>query len=176
MPYGMKFAKEGKDLAQRQAGIESYDSSHDIVQAALSKDPSHINVINPLQQATAYNITLNSGTDIQYREETLFQVEHNMPFAPDFICYFYCYDSPTPDEIGSYRLDYYRVGFGGEYIQAYTDDKYFKIVHSVRLSGAPPGTTYPTTIAINGASQRKYRVKYIILQRPTLGFLDYAAY
>lgn len=175
MIFGMKFAKEGQDLAKRNTETDAYSTENDIVQAALNQNPKHIDTIIPLKKATAYTLTIANANDTQFRQETLFEIEHKMPFPPDFVCYFYATDSPTPDEIGAYRLDYYRVGFGGEYIQAEVDEKYFRIIHSVYVSGGPFGMTYPYNVTIDGASLRSYRVKYIILQRPNMGTLDYAA-
>lgn len=172
---GVKFSEPGKDLQDIQASDVVYDTSNDIVQVDFTKTPPHLQLIDPLPQATAWTVTLNSSGDKQFREEILFQIPHGLPYKPDFVCYFYCYDSPIPSEIGSYRVDYYTVGLGGEYIQADSDETYFRILHSILVAGAPPGTTYPFTQTIDAVSKRKYRIKYMILQRPSQGELSYGS-
>lgn len=177
MTYGMKFVDEGKTLSDNDASDVIYTSENDTLQVDITQDPSHIGTINPLKKAAVFSITVANAFDYQYREETLFQIEHNLPFKPNFTCYFYLYDSPYPTEIGSYRLDYIRIGMGGEYIYADTDEKYFYIKHSAAVTGTPffPQPPYPYTWTISGANERALRVKYMIHPMPDLGLLTYDA-
>lgn len=172
---GVKFAQPGKRVDAIDPQESAYTTEDDIVQVDFTADPPHLGIIDPLQKASAYTLTTTTAQPTQFREEVLFQVKHGLPFVPDFVCYFYAYDSPYPQMIGTYRLDYYRVGFGGEYIQAIADDTYFKIIHSVSVTGVPGfPATMPYTWTVDLGSQMKFRVKYMILQRPTQGELTYA--
>jgi hypothetical protein len=174
--YGMKFVQEGKSLADAFNRDITYQTSSDTLQVDITQDPSHIDVIDPLKSLSVFSPVVANSSDHKYQEEILFQIEHLIPFKPDFTCYFYLVDSPFPADIGNYRLDYYRIGQGGEYIRAFTDEKYFNIVHSASVTGGPGvGVTYPYTWTIDNGSKMKFRVKYMIHPVPDLGLLDYAS-
>jgi len=123
---------------------------------------------------SAYDLVFPSYGVEQFQEETIFQIEHHLPFKPKFTCYFYVYDSPSVWNIGAYNLNYFRMGVGGEWLRAVSDSKYFKIVHSVSSLGPTgAGITYPYTMHITNGSVMTLRMKYMIHPVPDIGTLIY---
>lgn len=161
--FGLAIAADNKTMAD---GGWKFDSRKKKLTVDVNATPSHAQVIETLSGGTKF--VLNAATTTS-SEETLFRMEHKMPFRPKVLCYFYVKDAPIAfaDSITYYEFNtalmlYNAVALGGEKLYAETDEKYFFINHRAETYGFGSGNT-----TFYG-SDYKYRVKFEILNQRSL--------
>jgi len=156
MKRGVFIAEDGKGVDQRL----QYDSTREHLQVNLAREPFHLDIVN-FPGGTDFAATIAGGT--VDRKETLFAVEHNLPYTPDvmFFCYVESYNgSATDPKAGYYFSDKLTLTgaifvFDGFYAEV--DEKEFRIVHRHR--------TDPATDHTSDASKYSMRLKYYIISR-----------
>lgn len=124
----------GIGIASSRGSMEDLDWSWDSRRKKMAVDlkelPPHLDLIE-IDGGTPW--VLNNG---ERREETVFEIEHKMPFPPKVLTYFYLYDAPydRASLIGAHSegiapMVFNAFGFGSEWLSAEVDEKYFKIRH-----------------------------------------------
>lgn len=137
--FGVAFANDDKDMREHSW---KYDSRKPKWTVDVKAVPPHLDVFE-LNGGTKY--TRNSAGS-SYIEETLFQIEHKMPWPPQFLAFFYTLDTPTGlgSLIGTYTQDHAFMltntpATGEEGLYAQVDDTYFYIKHFVETFGLGVG-------------------------------------
>jgi hypothetical protein len=130
----------------------------------LDKDPPHVDVIETLAGGTKWFV--GAGQVKQY-EETLFEIEHKLPFKPTFYCYFYTKDVPSgfSASIGQYTFQHAfmlsnAIGLGEEGLYAGVTDTTFYIKHFLNANPLSDTTFY--------GSDFKYRIRFELINREAL--------
>lgn len=132
----------------------------------IDRNPSHLQIIDNLGGGTKWVLASDAA---YYIEETLFVMKHNMPFPPQFLCYFYTKNSPAgySANIGRYTQNkafmlFNAIGLGEEGLYAQVDDEYFYIKH------------FAETFAFGAAGSNTnffgddytFRVRFALLNQP----------
>ena len=155
----------GIAIAQEDHGMEDgrwkFDSRRKKVTVDVHTTPKHLDVFNNFSGGTKWAMSPNT-----VYEEELFKIEHEMPWPPKFLCYFYILDTPVGFAalIGQYDINrtFQLVNAfpnGTERLYAKVDEKYFYIMHRAD-NGANSLTAY--------GSDYKYRVRYEIMNQKAL--------
>lgn len=132
----------------------SWDSRKKKMAIDLNVRPTHLDLIE-IDGGTIWTIGPN-----EEKEETIFEIEHKMPFKPKVLAYFYLYDAPY-DRVsllgahsqGVAQMMFNNVAVGSEWLAAEVDDKYFRIKH--RATGGLSGGQLI-------GNKMKYRLRYEI--------------
>lgn len=162
--FGLAFADENRSMRDK---TWRYDSRKKKWTVDLKADPKHLDLFE-LSGGTQF--TLNYGTPGgETAEETLFRIEHKMPFPPEFLCFFYMVDAPFAGAIGGYSSNSVLMLLdndegAAETIYATVDDTYFYIKHYAEAFG---NEFSPPTITFFG-SDYLFRVRYELLNQPAL--------
>lgn len=149
------------DRQSMQDGNWKNDTRKVKLTVSIGKTPAHLQVLDSFSGGSKWVTDL---AQVVALEETLFQIEHKLPFKPKFLCYFKCTDSPAPFNmnIGQYQQNIATMltnsfPIGNEWLEAGSDEKYFFIKHKMSQSGAGIGSnTYY-------GSDYKFRVRFEIL-------------
>jgi len=164
--YGIAVAEGSKDMRE-------HDWINDTRKSKLAIDidarPSHLQVLDNLPGGTKLTLPVDA---VYSFVETLFVMEHHMPFAPEMLCYFYTKDAPAAlaaATIGMYTQNHAfmltnAVGIGEEGLYSEVDDKYFYIKHFIDVPGI--GTAGNTNTFYG--SDFKFRVRFELLNVPAL--------
>lgn len=124
----------GIGIASARGSMDDLDWSWDSRRKKMAVDlktlPPHLDIIE-IDGGTPWILAIN-----ERREETIFEIEHKMPFTPKVLTYFYLYDAPFERAglIGSHSegiapMIFNAYGFGSEWLSAEVDEKYFRIRH-----------------------------------------------
>ena len=129
-----------------------FDSRNTRMNIALDRDPPHLQLLN-IGGGTALSCGLAPTTVT----ETLFTMEHHLPYKPKVLVYLFSNEITNP----SYAVGrlFYDVGGPIEDSVSYTvTDTAFSIVHTlVSYGGAPYTSTAPS---------KKLQIKYMIFSIP----------
>lgn len=145
---GIRFAPDGGNL--RDDGAE-YDSTRKHILIDPKANPKHMDILT-MSGGSAF-----AGDNVQ-REETLFSIEHELPFIPKCMVYFYVTDAPALHvaSIGQYIGDDFPMSGTGAFTDViyYTvDQTHFKIKHQHQSQGGSGASQ---------ANQWQFRIKYMI--------------
>lgn len=139
--FGIAFAAPDRGMSD---GNWKYDSRKKKWTVDVKQIEPHLRVFE-LRGGTKF--MLNAAAS-QYTEETIFQMEHKMPFPPKFLCFFYTVDAPAgfSASIGGYNQNHAFMltnapGLGEEGLYAHVDDTYFEIRHFAETFSLGAGTT-----------------------------------
>lgn len=158
-PMGLAAAADDKSM---EDGNWKYDTRLKKLTVDLEANPKHLDVFE-MNGGTKWvmNQTIEDS-----RLETLFEIEHGMPFPPEFLCYFYTYDAPAARSgmIGRYSFQrafmlYNAIALGEEGMYAEVDETHFRIVHYADTFAFGSGST-----TMYG-SDFKFRVRYELLNQ-----------
>lgn len=159
--YGLVIAGEDGSIEKNQL----YDSRKSKLTIDSKPNPPHFDVLENFSGGTKWTLP---NVEVS-KEETLFRLEHNFPFTPMFVCFFF--PTSVPVDVTSGRNQYSinlslmlfnRITLGEERILAKVDDTYFYIKHTAERYGfGDPGdhTFY--------GSDYQYRIRYMIFNQPT---------
>lgn len=161
---GIGVAAERRSM---QDGDWKNDTRKTKLTVSIDKDPSHLQIIEELSGGTKWTVDLAASAEFT---ETLFRIEHGLPFTPKFLCYFKCTDAPIAlaGNIGQYQQTYATMltnsfPIGEEWLEAGTDETYFYIIHRVSSTLALSSGDYTFY-----GSDYKFRVRFEILNIPVL--------
>lgn len=158
--FGMAVSKSNKDMREHEW---LNDTSKVKWTIDLDRDPKHVQILENFPGGTIW--TGNTGEEAHFIE-TLFQMKHNMPFPPKFLCFFYTQDAPAAlsGTIGQYSMNHAfmltnAIGIGEEGLYCEVDDEFFYIKHFVDTFAYGSGdyTFY--------GSQFKFRVRFELLNQ-----------
>ena len=155
MSRGIFIAEPGKNVDQ---GLQ-YRSDDPHLQVNLLKDPPHLDIVE-FRGGTAFS---SSSTGSQ--EETVFEIEHGLSYAPEILIYMYVksYGGSTSDpKAGSYSEKAIIMsgssGTVADSLYASVDTEKFSIIHQLEnFFGIPYNSD---------ADQYLIRMKYYILSNP----------
>lgn len=161
--FGMAVAEDNKSMQDHEWRNDSRKTKWAV---DLDRKPSHVQILDNLPGGTKWTLGVDSGTKLV---ETLFVMEHKMPFPPKFLCYFYTKDAPAAlaaGVLGMYTQNRAfmmtnSVGIGEEGCYCEVDDKYFYIKHFVDASSV--GTAGNTQTFYG--SDFKFRVRFELLNQ-----------
>lgn len=148
----------GIGIAAQRGSMEeaswSWDSRKKKMAIDLKSKPPHLDLVL-IDGGTVWSVAAG-----EKKEEVIFEIEHKMPFRPQVLSYFYCYDAPASHAslLGTHSQGVAMMVFndvvtGSEWLVAEVDDKYFRIIH--KASGGLNGG------ALIGKAM-KYRLRYEI--------------
>ncbi len=159
--FGMAVAAEGKSM---QDGGWLNDTRKPKWTVDIERDPPHLQVLDNFPGGTKYTLNSAQANSIV---ETLFAMKHNMPFPPQFLCFFYTIDAPSgfANALGRYTQNkafmvFNAIGLGEEGLYAEVDDEYFYIKHFVDTFAFGSGTN-----TFYG-SDFKFRIRFELLNQP----------
>lgn len=149
MSHGIVVPGRDKDM---EASNLWYDSRRTRLQIALDRDPPHLQLLK-----TGGGTALSCGLAPTVVTETLFTMEHHLPYKPRVLVYFFA-DPVANAGYGVGRL-FYDVGGAIEDSVGYVvTDTTFSIVHTLTSYG---GLAYTST-----APSKKLQIKYMIFSIP----------
>lgn len=126
MSRGIFIAEPGKNVDQAL----QYRSDEQHYQVNLLKNPPHLD-IQEFRGGTGW-----ASNTTESKEETLFSIEHGLPYTPEILIYLYVksYNGSTTDPAaGTYSekaiIMSGSAGAVADALYAKVDSKYFKIVH-----------------------------------------------
>lgn len=129
-----------------------------------TRDPKHIDVLDNFPGGTKFTFPANTAG---VSEEILLAIKHEMPFPPQFLCYFYTKDAPAgwSKTIGNYTqghglMMYNAFTLGEETIYAEVDEEYFYIKHRFESFG------FNSATATAFGGDYKFRIRYELLNIP----------
>lgn len=158
MSFGIAFAQQNRSMQDRNW---QYDTNR----PKLTVDPRE-GFLAVFEQLGGTEWSLAPGDS---KVEILFQLQHNMPWPPEFLCYFYIEDAPSDhaSSVNRYSSDMAFMATDSvilqEAIAASVDDDYFYIKHFASIPSFSLGgdqTAY--------GSQYKFRIRYEIMDHPAV--------
>ena len=149
MSHGLLIPGNDKDIDSRNLW---YDSRNTRMNIALDRDPPHLQLLK-IGGGTALSCGLGPTTVT----ETLFTMEHHLPYKPRVLVYFYS-DQISPPAYAVGTLYYGAIGPIEDYVGYVVTDTTFSIVHTLLSWG---GLSYTST-----APSFKLQIKYMIFSIP----------
>jgi hypothetical protein len=161
---GLAIADDSGDLGTDAV----FDTSRQKLTVDLDASPKHFDILPKFNAGTKF---YSDGSGNKSFEETLFKIEHKLPFEPMIQAFFLrvlAEKDATISEIGlapQYSINtapiiFNAMGLGSEWLEATADSKYFYIKHYVESTVITPYTFV--------GSDAVYRVRYMILNQPTV--------
>lgn len=162
--YGLVVADDSGDLGADAV----YNSTRQKLTIDLNAVPKHFDILPKFRAGTKF---YTDGSGNKHFEETLFEIEHKLPFTPMVQTFFLSIlpesnATITPSglapqySINTAPIVFNAFGLGSEWLEATADSKYFRIKHYVESQ-----SIYPYTFV---GSDAVYRVRYMILNQPTV--------
>lgn len=137
-----------------------FNSTRQKLTIDFEADPKHFDILSNFNAGTRF---YTDGSGNKSFEETLFQIEHKLPFTPMVQTFFFNTAGGAVAQqysINKAPIVFNAFGLGSEWLEATADSQNFYIKHYVESQ-----STFPYTFV---GSNAVYRVRYMILNQPTI--------